>query len=340
MDLANTLQHIQQGYDLNAAEMTAAMKSIMSGRAEQNAIQAFLLALRAKGETITEIVAAAKVMRHLATPIPVTTSPLVDIVGTGGDGANIFNVSTASAIVVAAAGGSVAKHGNRSVSSKSGSADVIEAAGVELNLTPQQVAQCVDELGIGFLFAPHHHSAMKHAIAARKAIGVRSIFNLLGPLTNPAGATRLLLGVYAKKWLLPIANALGELGVERALVVHSRDGLDEISIAAVTDIAELNNGNVAEYSLDPVEFDLYHADLQTLVVNNPQQSLELIQAVFCKQTGPARDMVVFNAGAAIYVTGIVDSITQGVACAQAVIDSSKAEQKLTQLVQLSQQLGK
>src|SRR5210317_1397122 len=258
--------------DLYAEEMISVMRSIMTGETTDAQIGALLMGLRMKGETIDEIVGAASVMRELSQKVDVPQAFLVDTCGTGGDGANIFNVSTASAIVAAAAGGRVAKHGNRSVSSSSGSADVLEAAGVRLDLTPDQVAGCIDEVGVGFLFAPMHHSAMKHAIGPRKEMGVRTVFNLLGPLTNPAGAPNQVLGVFSPDWVEPLARVLKRLGSEHVLVVHAEDGLDEISIGAPTRIAELKGGDISVYTVTPEDFGLQRADLSAIAVENAAQS--------------------------------------------------------------------
>ena len=254
MDIKTALDKVVNGQDLSSAEMRDVMRQIMTGNAGDAQIGAFLVALRIKGETINEIAGAVEVMRELATGVQVAGEHLVDIVGTGGDESNLFNVSTASTFVVAAAGGRVAKHGNRSVSSNSGAADLLEAAGVNLNLSPVQVGLCVEELGVGFMFAPAHHSAMKHAIGPRKELGLRTIFNILGPMTNPAGVTRQLIGVYKKELCKPMAEVLGRLGAEHIMIVHSADGLDEISIAERTFVAEYRDGAVREYIISPEDY--------------------------------------------------------------------------------------
>jgi anthranilate phosphoribosyltransferase len=315
--------------------MEAVMRSIMTGQATPAQIGGFLVGLRMKGETVDEIAAAAKVMRELATRVDVDGPHLVDTCGTGGDGASTFNISTASAIVTAAAGGRVAKHGNRSVSSSSGSADVLEAAGVKLDLTPAQVAACIDQVGVGFLFAPHHHSAMKHAIGPRKEMRVRTLFNLLGPLTNPAGAPNQVLGVFSPDWVEPLAQVLKQLGSEHVLVVHAEDGLDEISIAAPTRVAELNKGDISVYTVTPEDFGLQRADLSAIAVENAAQSLAMIEAVFAGRPGPARDIVRLNAGAAIYAAGLVSSLADGVTLAADVISSGKARQTYQSLIDVS-----
>jgi anthranilate phosphoribosyltransferase len=338
MDMQAAIRTVTEGRDLTAEEMTAVMRLIMIGAATQAQIGGFLIGLRMKGETVDEIAAAAAVMRELATPVQVHGDHLVDTCGTGGDGAETFNISTASAFVVAAAGGQVAKHGNRSVSSKSGSADVLEATGVSLDLNAEQVAQCVDQVGVGFMFAPKHHGAMKHAIGPRREMGVRTIFNVLGPLTNPAGAPNQVLGVFSDQWLEPLAEVLGRLGSRHVLVVHADDGLDEISIGAATQIAELKDGKVTCYSVTPEQFGMTRASITTLSVKNAVASLEVIKSVFANHPGPARDIVILNAGAAIYAAGLTETLESGVKRAAEVIASGAARAKLDALVVLSQQL--
>jgi len=322
--------------DLSVDDMRSVMTTIMTGEATPAQIGGFLVGLRMKGETVDEITAAAGVMRDLATKVDVRGPHLVDTCGTGGDGAKTFNISTASAIVVAAAGGKVAKHGNRSISSKSGSADVLEAAGVNLDITPEQVGQCIDEIGVGFMFAPKHHGAMKHAIGPRKEMAVRTLFNVLGPLTNPAGAPNQVLGVFSKDLVEPLAHVLAKLGSEHVLVVHADDGMDEISIGSATTIAELKDGAVSVYSVDPQQFGMSKADVTTLAVDDAQQSLSVIKKVFDNTPGPAMDIVSLNAGAAIYAAGIADSLEAGVNVAKEVIANGSARDKLTALVELSQ----
>jgi len=291
--------------------------------------------MRMKGETVDELTAAAQVMRELAAKVDVGGPHLVDIVGTGGDGSSTFNISTASTFVVAAAGGRVAKHGNRAVSSKSGSADLLEAAGVKLDLQPEQVRQCIDEVGVGFMFAPMHHSAMKHAIGPRKEMGVRTLFNLLGPLTNPAGAPHQVLGVFSKEWVQPIAEVLKQLGSQHALVVHSQDGMDEISIAAPTEVAELKDGAIRCYQIAPEDFGFARGDLTALKVADAHESLAIIRDLLDGKPGPARDIVVLNAGAAIYAADLVDTLAAGMTKAATVIDSGAAREKLAALVRVS-----
>ncbi|MCB2264438.1 MAG: anthranilate phosphoribosyltransferase [Candidatus Thiosymbion ectosymbiont of Robbea hypermnestra] len=337
MDIKPIIGKVIDGKQLDAEEMTAAMRAIMSGAATEAQIAGFLVAMRMKGETVTEIAAAAAVMRELATGVDIGGLPNpLDIVGTGGDASGTFNISTTSMFVAAAAGCHVAKHGNRSVSSKSGSADVLEAAGIRLNLTPEQVARCVREVGVGFLFAPAHHGAMKHAIGPRKELGVRTLFNILGPLTNPAGVPNQLLGVFRADLLEPLAQALQRLGSNHVMVVHSRDGLDELSIGAETEVAELAKGKVRRYSITPEELGLSRMPLDAIRVAGPQESLALLRGVLDNQPGPARDIVVLNAGAAIYVAGVAASLKEGVQAADAAITSGEARNRLERLVALTQ----
>ncbi|ETN93684.1 Anthranilate phosphoribosyltransferase [Gammaproteobacteria bacterium MOLA455] len=340
MDIKQALEIVVLGTHLSAPEMRDVMRQIMTGNASDAQIGAFLIALRMKGESIDEIAGAVEVMRELATGVKVSGEGLVDIVGTGGDESNLFNVSTAATLVVAAAGGSVAKHGNRSVSSNSGAADVLEAAGVNLNLSPEQVALCVKELGVGFMFAPAHHSAMKHAIGPRRELGLRTIFNILGPMTNPAGVTRQLIGVYDQALCKPMAEVLGRLGAEHIMVVHSADGLDEISIATETAVAEYKEGIIREYNIAPEDFMIERQSLDGLSVDNAQQSLELIKDALGKQAAAngakAADLIALNAGAALYVAGCAGSIKEGVAMAQDAIGAGLARAKLTDLATFTQ----
>jgi anthranilate phosphoribosyltransferase len=340
MDIKQALDVVVLGKNLSVSEMRDVMRQIMTGNATEAQIGGFLVALRMKGESIEEIAGAVEVMRELVTGVKVSGDGLVDIVGTGGDESNLFNVSTASTFVVAAAGGSVAKHGNRSVSSNSGAADVLEAAGVNLNLSPDQVALCVQELGVGFMFAPAHHSAMKHAIGPRRELGLRTIFNILGPMTNPAGVTRQLIGVYDQALCKPMAEVLGRLGAEHIMVVHSADGLDEISLAAETAVAEYKDGAVREYSIAPEDFMLERQSLDGLSVDDAEQSLALIKDALGKQATAngvkAADLIALNAGAALYVAGCATSIKEGVAMAQDAIGAGLAGAKLTDLATFTQ----
>jgi len=333
MEMQAAIRRLTEHHDLNGDEMSDVMRLIMTGQATAAQIGGFLIGLRMKGETVDEIAAAAGVMRELATPVPVAGDHLVDTCGTGGDGASTFNISTASALVTAAAGARVAKHGNRSVSSSCGSADVLEAAGVNLDLDADQVARCVEKIGVGFLFAPRHHSAMKHAIGPRKEMGVRTLFNLLGPLTNPAAAPNQVLGVFSAEWLEPLAQVLAKLGSRHVLVVHADDGLDEISIASSTRVAELKEGKVSCYSVSPAQFGMQNGKIAELAVNNSQQSLSVIKRVLDDTPGPAHDIVALNAGAAIYASGIAGSLQTGVDAAQQAIASGAAKQKLKDLIE-------
>jgi len=335
MDIQAAIAAVIEHQDLSSDDMGAVMRQIMTGAATPAQIGGLLVGLRMKGETVDEIAAAATVMRELASRVDVGGPHLVDTCGTGGDGASTFNISTASAIVTAAAGARVAKHGNRSVSSSSGSADVLEVAGVKLDLGPEQVAACIEQTGVGFLFAPQHHSAMKHAIGPRKEMKVRTLFNLLGPLTNPAGAPNQVLGVYDKQWVEPLAHVLQQLGSEHVLVVHADDGLDEISIAASTHVAELKDGKISVYEISPGDFGLQTADLASIAVNGAEESLTIIKAVFDGKVGAARDIVLLNSGAAIYAAGLAATLAEGIKLASSTIDSSKAKQTLQALVDVS-----
>ncbi len=336
MDMQTALRSVIERRDLSEAQMLDVMRLIMTGAATPAQIGGFLVGLRMKGETVDEITAAARVMRELATPVPVAGEHLVDTCGTGGDGASTFNISTASAIVTAAAGARVAKHGNRSVSSSSGSADVLEAAGVNLELSAEQVARCVESIGVGFLFAPRHHSAMKHAVGPRKEMGVRTLFNLLGPLTNPAAAPNQVLGVFNSYWLNPLVQVLGKLGSRHVLVVHAADGLDEISIGAPTQVAELKNGEITCYHITPEQFGIPTGTVEALGVTDATESLAMIRTVFDDTPGPARDIVALNAAAAIYVSGIAENLDEGVARAREALSSGAAREKFQQLIETSQ----
>lgn len=339
MDLKQAIAGVVDGHDLNHDEMTSVVGQVMGGEATPAQIGALIVALRMKGETVDEIAAAAQVMRSLAAPVEVEPTHLVDTCGTGGDASGTCNISTTSAFVTAAAGARVAKHGNRSVSSKSGSADVLEAAGVNLALTPEQVARCIDEVGVGFMFAPQHHSAMKHAIGPRREIGVRTLFNLLGPLTNPAGAPNQVLGVFAAQWVEPLAHVLKELGSEHVMVVNAVDGLDEISISGPTLCAELANGEVRTYEIDPVEYGFRHTGLSALAVDGVEQSLAMMRSVLDGEPGPAHDIVVMNAGAAIFTAGVAVNLEEGISRAADAIHTGAAGRALDALVDLSRGFG-
>ena len=342
MDIKQALVKIAGGHDLSLDEMQAVMGQIMTGEATQAQIGAFLMGLRMKGESLDEITGAVKVMRQLASAVDVSGPHMVDIVGTGGDGANLFNVSTASSFVVAAGGGRVAKHGNRSVSSSSGSADVLESAGVSLDLSTRQVAECVDRVGVGFMFAPKHHSAMRHAIGPRKEMGMRTIFNILGPMTNPAGVKRLLVGVYAPALCRPVAEVLNRLGAEHVMVVNSDDGLDEISAAAPTRVVEARGGDIREYELTPEAAGIRRISLNGLEVQGAEESLELIRAALSGEAGDraerARAVIALNAGAALYVAGLQAGVTAGVAQAMALMQSGAPWKKVEALAELTSKM--
>ena len=336
MNIQTAINEVINGNSLSRTDMNVVMKTIMQGEATPAQIGGLLVALRLKGESVDEITAAAEVMRELAEKVNVDKTNLVDTCGTGGDGANTFNISTTSAFVVAAAGAKVAKHGNRSVSSKSGSADVLEAAGINLELNAEQVESCIENVGIGFMFAPMHHSAMKHAIGPRRELGIRTLFNVLGPLTNPAGAPNQVIGVFSKDWLSPLAETLKQLGSDHVLVVHAEDGLDEISISANTSIAELKDGQINNYDISPTDFGMSLYELSALAVTGVDDSLNTMKSVLDNTEGAAKDIVCLNAGAAIYAAGITDSIQTGVEKAQSTIESGAAKQKLEQLIEHSQ----
>jgi anthranilate phosphoribosyltransferase len=337
MDIQQAIARVVDRHSLSAEEMTAVMHSIMTGGVTPAQVGGFLIGLRMKGESVTEIAAAAAVMRELASGVDIGgLAHAVDIVGTGGDASGTFNVSTASMFVAAAAGCHVAKHGNRSVSSKSGSADALEKAGLRLDLSPQQVAQCVREIGVGFMFAPGHHSAMRHAIGPRREMGVRTIFNVLGPLTNPAGVPNQLLGVFSDELLEPMAEVLRRLGSRHVMVVHSRDGLDEISIGDKTEVAELRDGSVHRFSIQPEDFGLPRGALDAIKAEGPEDSVKTIIGVLDNTPGPARDIVVLNAGAAVYVAGLAGSVKDGVQMADKAIASGEARRRLDRLVVLTQ----
>jgi anthranilate phosphoribosyltransferase len=336
MEYPKTLTKLIERHDLPFAEMQELMRQIMGGQLTPAQIAAVLIALRTKGETVTEIAAAATVMRELSTKVKVKhTGHLLDTCGTGGDSMQTFNISTASAFVAAAAGAHVAKHGGRSVSSTCGSADVLEKLGVNVNLKPEQVAHCVDTIGVGFMFAPSHHSAMKHAAPVRRELGVRTMFNLLGPLTNPAGAQNQVIGVFHQSLTAKLAQVLSELGSRHVLVVHGADGMDEISISDGTYIAELKDGKVNEYTVHPDLFGLPSAPVSMLRVANIDEACEKLLGVLNNEAGASRDIVQLNAGAAIYVSGLAKTLEEGVTKADQVITSGAAKTKLQQLVEAS-----
>ena len=342
MNIKQALNQLAEGQSLSRDEMRAVMTEVMTGAATPAQIGALLMALRIRGETIDEIVGAAEVMRGLVTRVQVPQEHLVDLVGTGGDGANLFNVSTAASFVVAAAGGRVAKHGNRSVSSSSGSSDVLEILGVPLDLSPAHIAKSIETVGLGFMFAPAHHSAMKHAVGPRKDLGMRTLFNILGPLTNPAHVERQVLGVFSPNLCQSIAESLSKLGTKHALVVSSADGLDEISIAAPTAVWEMRDGVVERFQIDPNDYGHGHKDLTGLGVNSAQESAELIKSALSQVSGEAaeraRSMIALNAGAAIYVSGVAATLKAGIAAADEAIGSGAALDKLDTFVSFTQQL--
>ena len=342
MTIQEALAAVVEGRSLSREEMIDTMRLVMSGEATDAQIGGLLVALRMKGESIDEIAGAAQVMRELATKVDVADPNLVDLVGTGGDGANLFNVSTASTFVVAAAGAKVAKHGNRSVSSTSGSSDVLEYFGVPLDLSPTQVARAITEVGVGFMFAPSHHSAMRYAVGPRKELGMRTMFNILGPLTNPAGVTRQVIGVFNPDLCQPMAEVLKSLGAEHAMVLHSDDGLDEISIAAGTRVTELKGGCVESYHISPEEFSVERRSLEGLTVNSAARSSELIRAALSgvddEAASKAADIITLNAGATIYVSGIAATLADGVAMAEDAISSRLAAQKLDEFVTFTQMM--
>lgn len=343
MNIQQAISKAVDHLDLSRDEMIDVMRQIMTGQCTDAQIAGFLIALRMKSESIDEITGAAQVMRELATPVKIAAGPLVDIVGTGGDGANLFNISSASTFVVAAAGAKVAKHGNRAVSSSSGSADLLEACGVDLSLSGDQVARCVEQTGVGFMFAPGHHSAMKHAIGPRRELGLRTLFNILGPLTNPAGAKRLLIGVFSEALCRPLAEVLRELGAEHVMVVHANDGLDEISLATHTQVAELRDGEISEYSLSPEDVGIDSQSLIGLEVDSAADSLRLIMAAFNNEDSndarKAQAIIALNAGAAIYVAGLSETLKEGVALARQQLENGQALAKMEQLAAFSQLLA-
>ena len=325
--------------DLSFDEMCAVTREIMTGECTPAQIAGFLVALRQKGETVDEITAAATVMRELSLKVIVNATPLIDTCGTGGDASGTFNISTASAFVVAAGGGFVAKHGNRSVSSASGSADLLEAAGAHLALAPAAIARCIDEVGFGFMFAQAHHGATRHAAGPRRELGIRTLFNALGPLTNPAGAPLQLVGLFNREWVPRIAEVLRRLGSQRAMVVHAADGLDEISIGAPTFVAELNHDHIRTYEIDPRDFGIAPASVASLKVHNAAESLVRIQEIFANSPGPARDIVALNAGAALFLCGLCSSIMDGYGYALELIAKGAARQHFADYLALTQTLA-
>jgi len=339
MNMQQAIAAVTDRQDLSQAQMQAVMNLIMTGEATQAQVGGFLVGLRMKGETVDEITGAVIAMRALASGVVVAGDHVIDTCGTGGDSSGIFNVSTGCAFIASAAGAQVAKHGNRSISSKSGSSDLLEAAGVDIMLKPFQVEQCIAKLGVGFMFAPAHHSAMKHAIGPRREMAIRTLFNILGPLTNPAGAPHQVLGVFSRQWQLPMAQVLQRLGSKHVMVVHSEDGLDEISIAAPTHVVELNHGEITEYTIDPADYNLSHANLDALVVDDAIGSLKLIKQAFAGESGAPLDMLLLNAGAAIYSADLAVDLAAGIEQARIAISSGGARQKFDDLIQYTQGLN-
>ena len=335
MEIREALDRVVNHLDLSVAEMQDVMRRIMTGQCSDAQIGAFLMGLRMKSESIDEIVGAVQVMRELAAPVQVDAERLVDTCGTGGDGMNIFNVSSAAAFVVAAAGGKVAKHGNRAVSGKSGSADLLEAAGIYLDLKPEQVARCIETVGVGFMFAPAHHGAMRHAAAVRRELGLRTLFNMLGPLANPAGVRHQVLGVFSQALCRPLAEVLQRLGSQHVLVVHAQDGLDEVSLAAPTHVAELRDGVISEYRVQPEDFGIKSQSLIGLNVEGAAESLALIRDALGRRHSEAgqkaADMIVLNAGAALYAADHATSFREGVQLAHDALHTGLAREKLDEL---------
>ncbi len=339
MDLQSANRQLAAGKDLTREQMQDVMGLIMRGEATPAQIGAFLTALMIKGETVEEIVGAATIMRQMSARVEAQAGHIVDTVGTGGDGAKLFNVSTACALVAAAAGANVAKHGNRAATGNSGSADVLETAGVNITITPEQVGQCIDQIGIGFMFAPTHHAATRHAIGPRREIGVRTIFNLLGPLTNPANARYQLVGVFDQKWILPIAKVFAALGSVHTVVVCSDDGTDEISLAAATEVAEFRDGAITTYRIEPEDFGIAKASLDSIIVSDSAHSLALIEEALGGTEGSAFDMVALNSGATLYAADMVPDIAAGVVMAREILKSGKALDKLSQLAGLTSSMA-
>ena len=335
MNIQEGISLVASNNNLTQVEMSEIMSEILNGKSTDAQIGAFLIALSIKGETVDEVLGAVYAMRHLSTKVETNCLNLIDTCGTGGTGIGIFNVSTTSAFVASYCGARVAKHGNRTATRKSGSADLLEEAGVSLSLKPDEVAKCIEEIGIGFMFAPSHHSAMKHVVGPRKEIGQKSIFNILGPLTNPASAKRQLMGVYDKKWMLPIAEVLKELGSEHLFIVHSEDGLDEISIAAPTSVVEMKNGNISEFQIHPEDFGFKTSSLEGLEVNSPEQSLEIAKLALKGKHEEASAMVAMTAGAALYISDVTDSLDSGVKLAKECIKEGGGIKKLNQLIDYS-----
>ena len=337
MDIQSAISQVSARRNLTREDMSEIILEILEGKVTDAQIGAFLIALSMKGETVDEVLGAVGVMRDLSTKVEIDEPNLIDTCGTGGTGIGIFNVSTTSALVASSCGAKIAKHGNRSATRKSGSADLLEQAGVSLSLTPEQVASCIQEIGLGFMFAQAHHSAMRHVVGPRKEIGQKSIFNVLGPLTNPASAKRQVLGVYDKKWMTPIAEVLDELGSEHLLIVHSRDGLDEISLASPTYVTEMRDGKISEYEVSPEDFNFETDTLEGLQVNSPQESLDLAKLALQGEHKKASSMICMTAVAALYVSDIANSLESGVELAKRSVESGEGLKKLNQLVEFTSQ---
>ena len=338
MEIEDGIKKINFGQDLSRKEISSVMNQILTGLASENQIKSFLLSLSSKGESVEEVIGSAEVMRSLSTKVPVNTKHLVDTCGTGGVGSGIFNVSTTAAFVASSCGAKVAKHGNRSATRKSGSADLLEVAGVSLDLNPEQVKDCIEKVGLGFMFAPAHHSAMKYAIGPRKELGIKTIFNLLGPLTNPAGALNQVVGVFDSKWIRPLAEVLKGLGSENVLVLHSEDGLDEFSSATSTNVAELRNGEIKEYSISPGDFELKILPIENLTADSPEESLRIAKEALRGENQAAAQMVAMTSGAALYVAGLAGTLKEGIDMSLQSISEGSGIEKLEELVQHSKSL--
>ena len=339
MEIKEALSEIIKGNDLSREEMSSVVLQILEGRSTDAQIGAFLVALNIKGESVNEVVGTVNVMRELSEKVEASSHHLVDTCGTGGTGVGIFNVSTAAAFIACACGAKVAKHGNRSATRSSGSADLLEHAGLSLELSPKDVSRCIEEVGVGFMFAPAHHGAMKHTVGPRKEMGLKTIFNLVGPLTNPAGALNQVIGVYAKKWVRPIAEVLKELGSNHVLVVHSKDHLDEISIAEETYVAELINGSIKEYVIGPEDFGFSKKPLDSLMVSSASESLSIIKQGLLNKNYAASSMIAMNSGAALYASGVAGSLKEGVSEAKNCVESGEGLKKLDELVIFSKSLS-
>ena len=334
MTVKDAIAHVVAGADLTEEEMYAVITDLMDGQATPAQIGALLTALHIKGETVAEISGAAGAMRAMATSVR-SGGAVIDTCGTGGDGCHTFNISTCAAFVVAAAGLCVAKHGNRAMSGTVGGADVLETLGARIELSPQQVAYCMREVGFGFLLAPAFHRAMRHAVGPRREVGIRTIFNILGPLTNPAGAQYQLIGVFDRRWVQPLAEALGRLGCQHGLVVHGEDGLDEVSLSGPTQVAEWGPQGVQTYSINPTDYDLPCRPLAALQVSSAQESADIIRSVLAGTPGPHRDVVLLNAGAALYAGNAVASLADGITLARKTVDSGAAAQTLERFIPLT-----